>query len=114
MPPPTRTAYFSRTRSPGVVLRVSRIFVFVPDTSSTQRFVEVAIPLIREMRLSAVRSARRMARKGPSVVAMIVPAFTSAPSSTFLLNEEMPQRNITASATSRPAITPGAFAMKFA
>lgn len=33
--PPARTAYFSKARSPGVVLRVSEIETPVPATSST-------------------------------------------------------------------------------
>lgn len=35
MIPPARTAYFSKARSPGVVLRVSEIETPVPATSST-------------------------------------------------------------------------------
>src|SRR6266542_4067068 len=35
VPPPQRTAYFSRLRRPGVVLRVSRISTPVPETAST-------------------------------------------------------------------------------
>ncbi len=38
-PPPQRTAYFSRARRPGVVLRVSRMRAPVPSTASTQRAV---------------------------------------------------------------------------
>ncbi len=35
VPPPQRTAYFSRARRPGVVFRVSRSLVFVPARAST-------------------------------------------------------------------------------
>ena len=43
-PPPMRTAYFSSARSPGIVLRVSRMNAVVPSTASTQRRVSVATP----------------------------------------------------------------------
>ena len=46
-PPPHRTAYFSRKRQPGVVLRVSKIAARVPSTAATYRAVKVAIPLNR-------------------------------------------------------------------
>ena len=44
VPPPAATAAFSSARSPGVVLRVSRIRAPVPATASTYRAVSVAIP----------------------------------------------------------------------
>ena len=43
-PPPQATAYFSRRRQPGVVLRVSRICARVPLTASTNCAVSVATP----------------------------------------------------------------------
>lgn len=55
-PPPHRTAYFSSARSPGVVLRVSRTFAFVPSSTSAQARVAVAIPESLQSRLSALRS----------------------------------------------------------
>src|SRR5512139_2151411 len=55
-PPPTRTAYFSRARNPGVVLRVSTMVAPVPATSRTKAAVSVATPLRRCNRLSATRS----------------------------------------------------------
>ena len=57
-PPPILTANFSNSRRSGVVLRVSRIFVLVPFTSDTQRFVRVAIPLNLPRRFKAVRSIK--------------------------------------------------------
>ena len=42
-PPPALTAYFSKTRMPGVVLLVSTIVAFVPQTAQTALFVAVAI-----------------------------------------------------------------------
>ena len=60
-----RTAYFSSARSPGVVLRVSRIVAPVPSSASTNRRVSVAMPERRPRRLSAVRSPVRTARRGP-------------------------------------------------
>ena len=56
-PPPQRTAYFSRARRPGVVLRVSRTLAFVPSRTSAQARVAVAMPDRRHSRLSALRSA---------------------------------------------------------
>ena len=64
-PPPTRTAYFSRARSPGVVLRVSATRAPVPATRATTRRVWVAMPQRRPSRFSATRSADRIARAGP-------------------------------------------------
>ena len=43
-PPPHRTAYFSRRRSIGVVLRVSRMTAPVPETASAHLDVAVATP----------------------------------------------------------------------
>ncbi len=41
------TAHLSMSRSPGTVLRVSRIFALVPCTALTRAAVAVAVPLIR-------------------------------------------------------------------
>lgn len=43
-PPPHSTAYFSKARQPGVVLRVSRIWALVPRMASTNLAVRVATP----------------------------------------------------------------------
>ena len=56
VPPPQRTAYFSRSRNVGVVFRVSRT-VMRPAAASTYVRVSVAMPLRRCRKLSAVRSA---------------------------------------------------------
>ena len=64
-PPPARTAAFSRARSPGVVLRVSRIRAVAP-AASTKRRVRVATPERWPSRLRAVRSAVSTDASGPS------------------------------------------------
>src|SRR5258708_7251881 len=43
-PPPAATAYFSRARSPGVVLRVSEMTVPDEPAARTNAFVSVAMP----------------------------------------------------------------------
>ena len=71
--PPARTAYFSSTRSVGVVLRVSRI-VMRPPAASTNRRARVAMPdrplekverspLADEQRAGACRTPRRSPRR---------------------------------------------------
>jgi hypothetical protein len=65
VPPPARTAYFSRWRIPGVVLRVSSTIAPVPSSWSAQRRVWVATPDSRLTMLSRVRSPMRMTRIGP-------------------------------------------------
>ena len=65
VPPPAATAAFSSARSPGVVLRVSRIRAPVPSTACTQRAVSVATPDSRWRKFSAVRSAVRIAARRP-------------------------------------------------
>ena len=65
-PPPARTAAFSSSRRPGVVLRVSRIRAPVPSTARAKSAVCVATPLRRCSRFSAVRSAASSARASPS------------------------------------------------
>ena len=56
MPPPQRTAYFSKSRQPGNVFRVSRITAFVPAIASTNRRVCVATPERCIKKFNAVRS----------------------------------------------------------
>ena len=65
-PPPCSTARFSSARSPGVVLRVSRIFAPPGPTARTIRAVFVATPDSRPRKFSAVRSAVSSARAEPS------------------------------------------------
>src|SRR6266571_2041302 len=68
--PPTRTAYFSSTRRPGVVLRVSMTFACVPLTRSHAWRLAVATPdrrLLREHRRR--RGVRRNRRFGGQVAA---------------------------------------------
>ena len=71
--PPTRSAYFSTIRKPGVVLRV-------PATSpcqllrcfiSTMRQHADAIPLARDIRLSAMRSPSSMSFTFPLISATV-------------------------------------------
>ena len=64
VPPPQRTAYFSKARRPGVVLRVSQMRALVCLTLSTKAAVAVAMPERWQRKLSATRSAERMARAG--------------------------------------------------
>ena len=70
--PPARTAYFSSTRSVGVVLRVSRI-VMRPPAASTNRRARVAMPESRCRKLSAVRSPTSSARAVPTISAISSP-----------------------------------------
>jgi hypothetical protein len=86
VPPPARTAYFSRIRRPGVVLRVSSTRAFVPASASAQARVCVATPDMRQSRFSAVRSAVNRARVGPATVARTAPRATAAPSATCASN----------------------------
>ena len=81
-PPPIRTAYFSRARSPGVVLRVSRTIAPVPASASAQRRVSVATPERWHSRFSADRSAVSISRVGAVTRARSVPGVTRWPSST--------------------------------
>ncbi len=80
VPPPQRTAYFSKTRSPGVVLRVSRISVPRFFVASTNLRVKVAVAHMRCMKLSAVRSAARMDRALPRNTSIGSFGFTTDPS----------------------------------
>ncbi len=108
-PPPQRTAYFSRARSPGVVLRVSRTVALVPSSASAQARVAVAMPDSRPSRLSALRSAVSRSRVRVRTVSSTWPASTRSPSSTCrsTSNSSVHTTDKTASATRRPATTPG-------
>ena len=79
-PPPQRTAYFSNTRRPGVVLRVSRIIVPRRLTASTNLRVSVAVAHILCMKLRAVRSAARMLLALPRNMSIGSPGATTSPS----------------------------------
>src|ERR1017187_204287 len=109
-PPPHLTAYFSRALSPGRVLRVSLMRALVPDTASTHFLVKGAMPDRWVIKFSAVRSAVRIARSGPSTVMRTAPASTITPSSMLLPADPSPAPTSwkAASATARPAMTPGA------
>ena len=107
-PPPTRIAYFSRARRPGVVLRVQTISVGRSAMWPTRDAVAVAMPESRPRMLRAVRSPLRIGRARPSTTASTVPASTSAPSprSTPIHSSGSSMRNAD-SAMSRPATRPG-------
>ena len=66
------TAAFSSARSPGVVLRVSRMRTPVPSIAATKRAVSVATPDRWPSRLRAVRSPASRARAGPKTRAAIM------------------------------------------
>ncbi len=106
-PPPARTAYFSRARRPGVVLRVSRTRTPVPSTASTQRRVSVATPDRWQSRLSALRSAVSRARTGPRATRTASPTAARRPSDVGS-SARPPTTSSTAIATGIPATTPAA------
>ena len=112
VPPPQRTAYFSRARSPGVVLRVSRTIAPVPSRASAQRRVCVAMPESRLSRFSRVRSPTSMARVEPRRTARTSPRRTRSPSSWrgSTSTSADPSRSVTARnttvASGSPATTP--------
>ena len=120
VPPPQRTAYFSRARSPGVVLRVSRTMAPVPSRASAQRRVCVATPESRLIRLSRVRSPTRMARVEPCRTARTSPRRTTSPSSRrgSTSTSGDPSRSVTARNTvdssGMPATTPSSRATTWA
>ena len=80
VPLPVRTAYFCASRSPGMVLRVSRIFARVPSTARTNIRVRVATPESSCRKLRPVRSAVSIARALPSSSQSELPATISSPS----------------------------------
>ena len=109
-PPPAATAAFSSARSPGVVLRVSRMRAPVPATASTKRAVRVAMPERWPRKLSAVRSATSSAAAGP--LASSTSAGTPSrhwPSTTSLSTCSTPHWRIVSSTRSKPKATPGLF-----
>src|SRR5580700_4102860 len=112
LPPPTRTAYFSRARSPGVVFRVSRISALVPSTARTNRRVSVATPLSCCKRFKATRSPVNSARADALTRAGTLPAVSSSPSwemiSTVVV---MSRRRKTSANNSIPARTSGDLAI---
>ncbi|CAM5688200.1 hypothetical protein STENM223S_07656 [Streptomyces tendae] len=114
-PPPQRTANFSRLRSPGVVLRVSRTFVLVPSSASAHARVAVAMPESRHSRFRALRSAVR-SRVRVVTDSSTWPAVTRSPSSTCRSTSNSSVHTIdrTASATRRPATVPASRAVKSA
>ena len=81
-PPPMRTAYFSRKRKPGMVLRVSRRTASVSPIASTYSRTMVAMPERCWTVFKALRSAVSMARALPSSRIRSVPGATRSPSST--------------------------------
>lgn len=115
-PPPQRTAYFSRARRPGVVLRVSRTFAPVSSSTSAHARVAVAMPDRRHRMFSALRSAVRRSRVRVVMDRSLSPAATRSPSSTWRSTSNSSSQTIetTASATRRPATTPASRATKSA
>ena len=109
-PPPAATAAFSSARSPGVVLRVSRMRAPVPATASTKRAVRVAMPERWPRKLSAVRSATSSAAAGP--LASSTSAGTPSrhwPSTTSRSTCSTPHWRIVSSTRSNPKATPASF-----
>src|SRR5579872_1465649 len=101
-------AYFSRARSPGVVLRVQMTRALVWAMRLTNSEVAVAMPDRWPMKLSAVRSALRMARALPSIVISLALAAMVSPSRELaaILIAGDSRRN-EASTSGRPETTPG-------
>src|SRR5215472_15168100 len=81
-PPPQRTAYLSSTRSPGTVLRVSRIWARVPCTASTNLRVKVAMPPRRCRTLRITRSQQSSTRALWRITAIACPLCRRTPSKT--------------------------------
>ena len=75
-----RTAYFSKTRQPGVVLRVSRITHGRSSTTRLNFSACVATPHNRCRKLRAVRSPVKSARMGPNTRASRSPGLMLPPS----------------------------------
>ena len=108
-PPPQRTAYFCRARSPGVVLRVQTRRVLVPFSWSTRDAVAVAMPDRWPAKFSAVRSAASTARALPVMVISAVFLATASPSracGTICVSGA--SLRMTASTSGRPAMRPAA------
>ena len=115
LPPPQRTAYFSSTRRPGVVLRVSTSCTPEPCSWLARAAVAVAMPESRIARLRAVRSAPTKAAAGPSSSSRRVPALMASPSftSTCAVTPESIRPN-TAAASCPPQNTPSALLSQWA
>ncbi len=79
-PPPCLTAYFSSSRSPGVVFLVSTIPTPRSLTLATILAVIVAIPLILCKKFKATLSPHKIGLAGPSTSAISSPATTLEPS----------------------------------
>ena len=109
VPPPARTAAFSRRRRPGVVLRVSRMATagLRSWAAATKRAVRVAMPERWPRKFSAVRSAVRTGRSGPAISATVSPGFSSSPSDACHTTlRSGPTRRKVSSAGARPARVP--------
>src|SRR5215472_14332256 len=106
-PPPQRTAYFSSARKPGVVLRVQMMRALVCAIRATKAAVAVAMPERWPRKLSATRSAPRIARALPEIVISLAPRWTPAPSRPCgaIAISGASRRNAAATSGS-PAITP--------
>ena len=112
-PPPHRTAYFSSTRNPGVVFRVSKSLAREPaGIASTNCLVRVATPQSRPSRLSAVRSRASTSRIGPLTSASVTEReptgrVTRSPSAARIRSVHDGAMSATSSGSeASPAITP--------
>src|ERR671929_1535459 len=107
------TAFLSRNRSPGAVLRVEAILIEVVRSSSKALnfFVSVAIPLILIIKLSAVLSAFIMDNALPIISNTLDPFFTNEPSLTIALLLHLHISNII-DASSSPHTIVGSLALQ--
>mmetsp|Transcript_20770 Transcript_20770/g.70386 ORF Transcript_20770/g.70386 Transcript_20770/m.70386 type:complete len:225 (-) Transcript_20770:37-711(-) len=117
--PPTKSAYFSTTRKPGVVLRVPATWPSQPcDLARVTHFRDaVATPEARESVFSAVRSPRRTLRTGPRTVAMasLPPCGGSRASPSLAIHVTwQPRTSKAASKKGTPAKTPADLAYNVA
>ena len=111
-PPPTRTAYFSSARSPGVVLRVSVTRTLAPSAAATNACVSVAMPDRCCRKFSAVRSPASSAAAGPRTDATTPPGAIGSPSDTFMRTRVRQSKRVnTASTTPSPHTTARSRAM---
>src|SRR6266850_6727052 len=96
VPPPTATAYFSRARSPGVVLRVSVMAAPREAAALTKASVIVAMPLNRPRKLRAVRSPVRIARAVPTIERRRppLPILSPSPAAKTILHAGSSRRNV--------------------
>src|ERR671932_2532751 len=102
------TAFFSKKRRPGAVLRVEAILTEAERSSSRDLnfFVSVAIPLILIIKLSAVLSAFIMDNALPTISNTLDPFFTNEPSLIIVLLLHLHISNII-DASSSPQTTAG-------